>query len=109
MKLLFDHNLSPKLIARLRDLFPNSSHVYSLGLDRALDVEVWQFAADKGYTIATKDADYGEMVVLRGAPPKVVWIRRGNCSTSEIESLLRANATLIEQLDSNDVNILELF
>ena len=37
MKLLFDQNLSPKLVHRLADLFPDSSHVQLVGLDRAGD------------------------------------------------------------------------
>lgn len=37
MKLLFDQNLSPKLMNRLADPFPGSAHVLSLGLDREDD------------------------------------------------------------------------
>ena len=37
MKLLFDHNLSPRLVARVSDLYPNSNHVYLIGLDQASD------------------------------------------------------------------------
>ncbi len=44
MKLLFDQNLSPRLVARLADCYPGSAHVSEVGLDRALDVEVWEFA-----------------------------------------------------------------
>jgi Domain of unknown function (DUF5615) len=28
MKLLFDHNLSPRLVRNLADLYPNSQHVF---------------------------------------------------------------------------------
>ena len=41
MKLLFDQNLSPRLIARLADLFPESVHVSDVELDRVGDLEVW--------------------------------------------------------------------
>ena len=44
MKLLFDHNLSPRLVKRLADLYPDSTHVYLLGLDQVADKEVWEFA-----------------------------------------------------------------
>lgn len=43
MKLLFDHNLSPRLIRRLVDLYPDASHVAAVGLDRASDIEVWHY------------------------------------------------------------------
>lgn len=81
MKLLFDHNLSPRLISRLADLYPNSSHVYLLGLDRADDQTVWEHARREEYLIVTKDADFGDLCMLFGFPPKVIWIRRGNCKT----------------------------
>jgi hypothetical protein len=37
MKLLFDHNLSPSLVNLLRDLYPDSIHLYTLGLERVQD------------------------------------------------------------------------
>ncbi|MCW6036641.1 hypothetical protein K4A83_10250 [Spirulina subsalsa FACHB-351] len=45
-----------------------------------------------------KDSDYNELLTLRGFPPKVIWIRRGNCSTTDIESILRTHATDIQTL-----------
>lgn len=56
MKLLFDHHLSPRLVGRLADLFPNSNHVYPLNLDEADDYEIWDFAKQNNFTIITKDA-----------------------------------------------------
>lgn len=95
MRLLFDHNLSPRLVRRLADLYPDASHVASLGLEQASDVAVWSFAQANGYVIVTKDSDFSDMSVLRGFPPKVVWLRMGNCTTHQIEAALRAHhATL---------------
>ena len=99
--LLFDHNLSPKLVERLEDLFPNSLHVIDAGLDKASDREVWDFARNNGFIITTKDADFTELGVLWGFPPKVIWIRRGNCSTRTIEKLLRDSADAINNLDND--------
>lgn len=100
MKLLFDQNLSFKLVAQLADVFPESRHVREIGLQAALDAEVWKFAEIHGYTIVTKDADFGDIGMIRGFPPKVVWIRRGNCDTTEVEKLLRDHATDILNLES---------
>ena len=91
MKLLFDQNLSPRLPDLLAGAFPDASHVYLLGLDRASDEAVWAFARDNGYVIVTKDADFGELNVLRGFPPKVVWVRLGNCTTGQVAELLLAH------------------
>ena len=103
MKLIFDQNLSPKLVERLKDLFPDSTHVHLSGLGKAMDLDIWEFAKAGGFTIVSKDADYGEMSMALGFPPKVLWIRRGNCSTTQIEELIRRDYAFIQQLDSNPV------
>lgn len=101
MKLLFDHNLSPRLVQRLADLFPESTHIYTIGLEQVSDREVWDYAQHHGFTIVTKDSDYNELLTLRGFPPKVIWIRRGNCSTADIEAILRSHEADIQTL-TND-------
>jgi predicted nuclease of predicted toxin-antitoxin system len=90
MKLLFDHNLSPRLVQNLADLYPNSQHLFLLEMDRDDDLIIWDYASQNEYTIVTRDSDYNDLSLLRGFPPKVIWIRRGNCSTREIENLLRS-------------------
>jgi predicted nuclease of predicted toxin-antitoxin system len=108
--LLFDQNLSPYLVERLADLYPQSAHVSQLRLDTALDRVVWEYARQQDYMIVTKDADFSEMSLLLGFPPKIIWIRRGNCSTREIELLLRNNYEAIVALSDNpDTGILALF
>jgi predicted nuclease of predicted toxin-antitoxin system len=82
----------------LADVFPHSQHVARLGLDRVQDHEVWEYARDHGYTLVSKDSDFHDLSVLYGAPPKVVWIRRGNCSTKQIELILRNKHENIKSL-----------
>ena len=89
MKLLFDQNLAPSLVQALADVFPQSKHVARIGLDRVPDREVWQYAREHDFTLVSKDSDFHELSLLYGSPPKVVWIRRGNCSTRQIEFILR--------------------
>ena len=91
MKLLFDENLSPKLVTRLAAEFPQSVHVSRVGLDQADDETVWAFARENAMTIVTKDADFQEISLRLGMPPKVVWLRRGNCSVDETAAMLRDN------------------
>ncbi len=110
VKLLFDQNLSPKLVRRLSDLYPNSDHLDLLGLGTAEDTLVWGHAKDNGFVVVTKDADFADLSVLRGFPPKIVWIRRGNCSTTDIENLLRDHNSEIEDLATDSTSgILTLF
>ena len=101
MKLLFDQNLSPRLVDHLSDLHPSSAHVYNIGLDQASDTRLWDYAREHGYILVTKDADFSEMSEVLGFPPKVIWIRRGNCSTAQIESLLRRHHEAIIRLDED--------
>lgn len=89
MKLLFDENLSPNLVGRLADLFPDCCHVSEVGLQSATDPAVWNYAKSNGLVIVSKDADMHQRSFLFGAPPKVVWVRLGNCSTTDVENLLR--------------------
>lgn len=89
MKLLLDHNLSPKLVDRLADLYPDMSHVALVGLERATNYAVWDYARVGGYIIVTKDSDFTDVSIMRGFPPKVLWLRMGNCTTGTVELALR--------------------
>jgi predicted nuclease of predicted toxin-antitoxin system len=50
---------------------------------------VWDHARAQGFVIVSKDSDFYQRSLVAGHPPKVVWIRRGNCSTDDIEDILR--------------------
>ncbi len=101
MRLLFDENLSRSLCERLKDIFPDSKHAVTSGLESASDHDVWEYAKRNGLMIVTKDGDYRQLSFLLGAPPKVVWLRIGNCSTQKIESLLRRNLKPIAKFTSD--------
>ncbi len=102
MKLLLDQNLSPRLVGRLGDLYPGSTHVSQHGLGDADDLEIWTFAQKAGYLIVSKDIDFSELGSVRGFPPKVIWIRRGNCTTAEIEGILRQHEKAVRTLHENE-------
>jgi len=102
VKLLFDQNLSPLLASRLADIFPESVHVLHVGLDCADDAAVWDYARTNGFIIVSKDSDFHERSVVSGAPPKVLWIRRGNCSTDAVEQLMRVHAGDLANLVNDD-------
>lgn len=110
MKLLFDQNLSPRLVRRLADIYPDSDHVHALGLGRAADESVWECALREGFLIVTKDADFSDRSVLRGFPPKVIWLRRGNCTTGQVEEILRRHYEEVKALDEDSqAGVLSLF
>ena len=90
MKLLFDHNVSFRLVVALESSYPNSQHVSQLGMSAASDTTVWDYARDHGFVIVSKDSDFYYRSMLLSHPPKAVWIRLGNCTTTAICDLLRA-------------------
>ena len=110
MKLLFDQNLSFKLCQAMADLFPESDHVRPLGLSEVSDRVLWEYARANGFAIVSQDVDFAEMATLLGSPPKVVWLRAGNQSTSVISALLRRHADLILAFgNDNDPACLEIY
>jgi len=95
VKLLFDENLSHHLVEMLEDVFPASVHVRDIGMKRAPDVDLWTHVVEHEYAIVSKDEDFAERAILSGPPPKVIWIRLGNCSTAAVEALFRDYRTAI--------------
>lgn len=102
MKLLLDENLSPQLVRLLHDRFPDSVHVRDVGLSAADDPAVWKYAQDNPLIICSKDSDMHQRSFLFGYPPKVVWVRLGNCSTADVADLLRRHFAAIEAFAVDD-------
>ncbi len=94
----------------LIDIFPESMHVNSLGLGSESDEKVREYAALNGFNIVSQDSDFNDLCLLKGFPPKIVWIRKGNCGTRQIEQILRYHLKDIQSLNDNaDSEILTLF
>ncbi len=88
MKLLFDENLSPILSRLLATHFPGSQHLRECGLKGATDKVIWEYARLNGFTIVSKDSDFYQRTLLFGSPPKLVWLRIGNCTRDDLVDLL---------------------
>ncbi len=101
-RLLLDENLSERLLPQLINLFPGSTHVRTLGRSGASDSSVWDIARDGGFLLVTRDEDFVGMSLLRGTPPKVVWLNIGNARNAFIAALLRARADDIERFLVHD-------
>jgi len=109
LKLLFDQNISRKVVPPIEKAFPGTSHVYLLGLDRATDSEIWYYARHHEFTIVTKNTDMVDLCVLRGAPPHVVWLRLGNCTTALVRTVLSRDEERIRRLPESGRIVLSLF
>jgi predicted nuclease of predicted toxin-antitoxin system len=101
MKLLFDENLSHRLVKLLAAEFPGSEHVRHVSLKSAADPLIWQYAKQNGFAIVSKDTDFEQRALLHGHPPKVVWVRLGNCSTAEVETLLRGRLAELQNFQAD--------
>lgn len=102
MKLLFDENLSPRLVELVRNEYPDSMHVRNVGLRGASDSRIWAYARDHGFAIVSKDDDFRQRSLFEGAPPKVIWLQVGNAGTGPIAELLRGHVARLRSFDTED-------
>ena len=102
VRLLFDEPLSEELIELLRDLFPDSLHVRQIGAGGVADPVVWDLARERECLLVTKDENFHRLSIPRGAPPKVVWIRLGNCTTQDVADLLRQHHESVRRFAEQD-------
>jgi len=96
VRLLVDQNLSRNLVGLVRDTFPDSRHVTDLDLGTATDREIWDHAREHGYIIVSKDSDFRQLAFLYGPPPKVLWLRVGNASTTMVLQVILDHVEAIE-------------
>ncbi len=112
MKLLFDQNISYRITKKLDDSFADCQHISDCGLMDCDDTTIWEYAKKKGYSIVTFDSDFYDISVINGHPPKIIWIRRGNLSTTDVAALITHYRdtinNFIENEQDNDVSCLEI-
>lgn len=109
MKLLFDENLSRRLVHLLAPEFPGSSHLDLARMRGAADADIWRYAREHGLIIVSKDSDFRQRAFLYGAPPKVIWVSVGNAGTAAIADLLRSGLPRIQSFgQSSEAGLLVL-
>lgn len=109
MKLLFDQNISFRVIKKINDVFPSAVQVRELGLENATDLNIWEFARTNNCCIVTFDGDFIDISALRGAPPKIIWLRAGNTCTDSIAEVIRKKSEDIKLfLEDTTVSFLEI-
>ena len=101
MKLLFDQNLSYKLKTRLKKEFPDSAHVSDFRMMESDDLAVWDYAKANQYTIVTCDADFFDIMLVKGFPPKVIWIKKGNSSTQSVYDAICLRLSMIRDFETS--------
>ncbi|MDR1222603.1 MAG: DUF5615 family PIN-like protein [Tannerella sp.] len=110
MKLLFDQNISFRILRLLPEDFAGCQQVRSVGLNDCNDVEIWRYAKQNGFTVVTFDADFFDISILKGFPPKIIWLRTGNLTTSDIaERIILNSLNIASFIDNPDQSCLEIF
>ena len=109
VKLLFDQNLSYRLVTRLKDIYQDSAHTAALGLDKASDIDVWKYAKENGYALVSKDSDFNDICTLYDYPPHIIWIRLGNSRVSAVQAVLeKYKDQICSIIEDNKTGIIEI-
>ncbi len=101
MKLLFDQNISFRIISKIKLNFPDAKQVRQLGIENYSDVEIWKFAKENEFTIVTFDADFYDLSNFKGFPPKIIWLRFGNTKTDFIANIINSRYSIIKDFISS--------
>lgn len=102
MKLLFDENLSPKLARLLANSYPGSVHIRDCELTGHSDEEIWEYARKQGFTIVSKDFDFYQRCAFYGHPPKLIWLRLGNCTRDDLMALMKSHEQDIRAFEASN-------
>jgi predicted nuclease of predicted toxin-antitoxin system len=102
MKLLLDENLSRRIVPFLQQSYPESSQVVLLGLQSATDAEIWEYAKKNAFVIVSRDIDFLDLSLIKGAPPKLIRLRTPNLNRAATLNTLITSQLLIEQVLLNE-------
>jgi predicted nuclease of predicted toxin-antitoxin system len=109
MKLLFDQNISLRILKKLPEIFYGSSHVKTEGLMNSPDLEIWQYARVHHFIIVTQDSDFNDLYLIKGFPPKILWFQTGNLQTAELALILKNRQNdLIDFSNNNELGCMEI-
>jgi predicted nuclease of predicted toxin-antitoxin system len=95
VKLLFDQNISHRVVSKLKDYFPDAKHVRDFNLQFSSDKEIWNFAKENDFAIVTFDSDFNDFATLFGLPPKIIWLRIGNTLMKNLVEAISSRKDII--------------
>jgi predicted nuclease of predicted toxin-antitoxin system len=110
VRLLFDQNISARIVRHLQDSFPNCTQVTLEGLNNAKDFQIWDWAAQNKCCIVTFDSDFLDILTLKGFPPKILLLRLGNRRTKQLAGvLIEKKATIDTFLTDSSIGCLQVY
>lgn len=104
MKLLFDQNISFRLVHKIISHYPGTKQVREVELENFSDMHIWEFAKKNDFTIVSFDADFYDIANTKGHPPKIIWLRVGNTTTHYLVKLFLHNVLIFEDFILNPEN-----
>ena len=109
MKLLFDQNISYRVVKKIIAHFPLAVSVSDVGLYEADDIPIWKYALKSEYTIVSQDNVFDDLYLPWGHPPRIIIIRTGNISNGNLTKLLISRKNRIERfINSTGIGGLEI-
>lgn len=102
MKLLFDQNISFRIISKIETNFPEAKQVRELKIENYSEFEIWKFAKENEFTIVTLDDDFFDLSNFRGHPPKIIWLRLGNTTTDLVADIINTRHSIIKDFVNSD-------
>jgi len=110
MKLLFDQNISHRVVNKITADFPGARSVKEEGLYEADDRTIWNFAKHNEFIIITQDDDFNNFCSVWGYPPKVIWLKTGNLSNAALSHILISRKTQIQHfVDNPEAGLMEIY
>ena len=108
--LLFDENISYKIVKKIQEQFPGSKHVNDVTPVLKGDLSIFKYAKQNQFIIVTRDDDFQDLQTIHGFPPKIVWLRTGNTSTLNIlHKMILKKDEIKELINSKEIGILEIY
>lgn len=108
MKLLVDSQLPPALARHIDECGTACIHVRDVGLARALDQTIWDYARSHNLVIVSKDRDFRDIAILKGSPPQVIWVRLGNCRRIDLIAAFDRSWKAVQETLARGIPVAEL-
>jgi predicted nuclease of predicted toxin-antitoxin system len=109
VKFLVDNQLARALATLLENFGHSAVHVLDIELSQVDDLAIWAYAAQNGYTIISKDADFADLALLARTEARFIWVRIGNCRKSVLlEAFKNALKTIEQELEAGET-LIELY
>jgi predicted nuclease of predicted toxin-antitoxin system len=109
VKFLVDNQLPRALVPVLTQAGHEAAHVLDIELAQSNDHAIWKYAAEHGYVLISKDADFADLAVIGPYRVRLIWVRIGNCrKTVLLESFKNSLSTIEQELNTGE-HLIELY